>query len=120
MSGIKRILVVEDEAFTAMMICENLAGLGYEVLKPVSTGEEAVISASKEKPDVVLMDIHLAGSMDGIEAAEKINEIMVIPVIFMTGYANQDFMERTKNLRPVSYINKPVKISDIGKIIESF
>ncbi len=120
MSGKKKILVVEDEAFTAMMLCENLARTGYQVFRPVSTGEEAVKSALEDNPDVILMDIHLAGSIDGIEAAEKISEKKTIPIIFMTGYTNQDFIERTKNLRPVTYVNKPINISEMEKIIESF
>ncbi|MGA2142305.1 MAG: response regulator [Brevinematales bacterium] len=114
-----KILIVEDEAITAMMICENLKMSGFGVMKPVSTGEEAVNAAVSEKPDVIFMDIHLAGSMDGIEAAEKISESLVIPIIFMTGYTNQDFIERTKNLRPVYYLNKPIRIKDMEKIIES-
>jgi CheY-like chemotaxis protein len=119
MPKVKKILVVEDEAFTARMICENLIRAGYDVLKPVSTGEEAVKKAAEEKPDVILMDIHLAGSVDGIDAAEKINEKHLTPIIFMTGYTNQDFLERTKNLRPVIYLNKPVRMIEVQKIIES-
>jgi CheY-like chemotaxis protein len=114
-----RILIVEDEAITAIMICENLKISGYQVIDPVSTGEEAVKTALLEKPDVIFMDIHLAGAIDGIEAAEQINESMVIPIVFMTGYTNQDFVERTKNLRPVYYLNKPIRIKDMERIIES-
>ncbi len=114
-----RILIVEDEAITAIMICENLKISGYQVIDPVSTGEEAVKTALLEKPDVIFMDIHLAGAIDGIEAAEQINESIVIPIVFMTGYTNQDFVERTKNLRPVYYLNKPIRIKDMERIIES-
>ncbi len=115
----KKILIVEDEAYTAMMLYESLTQSGYDVLKPVATGEDAVKRAQDEKPDIIFMDIHLAGSMDGIEAAEQIQEHRIIPVVFMTGYTNDEFMERAKNLKPFSYLNKPILLSDMEKIIES-
>ncbi len=115
----KRILIVEDEAYTAMMLQESLTQSGYEVLTPVSTGEDAVKKAMDEIPDIIFKDIHLVGSMDGVEAAEIIQTRKIIPIVFMTGYANEEFMERAKNLKPFRYLNKPILIRDMEKIIES-
>ena len=66
----RKILVVEDEAIIAMELKETLEHLGYSVLRTVFRGEDAVILAEKTHPDIVLMDIHLKGDVDGITAAE--------------------------------------------------
>ena len=79
--GKANLLVVEDEFITAMDLEERLEELGYNVVKIVSSGEEAIKSAAELRPDLVLMDIVLQGEMKGTEAAEKINSLE-IPVIF--------------------------------------
>ena len=64
-----RILVVEDEALVARDLHHTLSGAGYEVTGVCRTGEEALEAVQRQQPDVVLMDIHLEGIMDGVEAA---------------------------------------------------
>ena len=78
-SGIEksRILVVEDESIVAMDIEEQLLGLGYQVSGLVASGEEAIQSATSQRPDLVLMDIMLEGEIDGIKAAETICNSMI-------------------------------------------
>ena len=94
MDAVKKIEIVEDEAMTAMLLARNLRLVGYSTCGPVSTGEAAIQLAGEERPDVVLMDIRLAGAMDGIQAAADIKQRWGIPVIFMTGYSDADTMER--------------------------
>ena len=79
-----RILVVEDEAIVAMGIKQKLEELDYAVVDIVFTGEDAVQTALREEPDLILMDIVLKGKMDGIEAAAKIRNQLDIPVIYLT------------------------------------
>ena len=97
----------------------RLNNLGYEVCQPVATGEYAIKSVEKEKPDIVLMDIRLAGEMDGIEAAQEIHSCYGTSIIFMTGYQDEDLMERAQKLKPVAYLIKPVEIYEIESAIDN-
>ncbi|OGR19326.1 MAG: hypothetical protein A2X81_03590 [Desulfobacterales bacterium GWB2_56_26] len=78
------ILIVEDEAIVAADLAGKLGQLGYEVAGTSAAGEEAVELACRLLPRVVLMDIRLKGSMDGIEAAEAIRRRVNVPVIYLT------------------------------------
>lgn len=108
-----RILVVEDEAVTAMDIKNNLHKFGYTVPAIESSGEEAVITAEKLKPNLILMDIILKGKMDGIEAAQKISEQLHIPIIFMTAHGDIKTFNRAKPSMPYGYLTKPFEVSDL-------
>ena len=83
--------------------------MGYSVVAVSSSGEEAIEKAEKTQPDLVLMDIMLAGAMDGVEAAEQIHDQLHIPVIFLTAYADDHILERAKRAEPYGYIIKPFK-----------
>ena len=113
----KKILIVEDEFLAALVLKRNLKLLGHEVCEPVATGEEAIKSAAREKPDIILMDIRLAGEMDGIEAAQEISSRYQVSIIFTTGYSDQDFMEQVNKLNPVACLIKPVHIPDLVSAI---
>ena len=112
-----KILIVEDEALSALLLKKNLTLMGYEVCSPVATGEDAVESAEKERPDVILMDIRLPGNMNGIEAAREIGSHHEIPIIFMTGYADEEVIEKTRALEPVACLTKPIDMRDIDSAI---
>lgn len=105
----KLILVVEDEAITAMDIQRRLKKLGYIVPVTASSGEEAIKKAKENNPDMVLMDINLQGEMDGIEAASKIRSFSDIPVIFLTAYADDNTLMRAKITEPYAYMTKSFK-----------
>ncbi|EKQ53248.1 MAG: CheY-like receiver domain-containing protein [Methanobacterium sp. Maddingley MBC34] len=112
------ILVVEDEAIVAMGIKQKLEDLGHQVVDIVFTGEDAVQTALKKEPDLILMDIVLKGSMDGIEAAAKIRNQMDIPVIYLTAYSDEEVLERARMTEPYGYIIKPFKKSELNANIE--
>lgn len=114
-----KILLAEDELLIAQCLKMELEMEGYEICSFVSEGEEAVKTAKKEKPDVILMDIHLSGKMDGIEAAREIIEHKNVPVIFMTGYNDIEMFNRAQKINPVSYLEKPIEIIDLKPIIDS-
>ena len=115
----RRVLVVEDEVITAMSLEMELEQAGYTVCRKVSTGEEAVEIARKEVPDLILMDICLAGNVDGIEAAKLIRKNADIPMIFITGYADENMESRAKSLKPLGYLLKPLKIEKLQQLIDS-
>jgi PAS domain S-box-containing protein len=103
----KSILIIEDEQIAALDLQETLRSLGYRVVGIAPTGEKAVAMADTEVPDLILMDIHLAGEMSGIEAAEKILANHSVPIIYLTAYADPGLVEQAKKTRPYGYIIKP-------------
>ncbi len=120
--NILSVLIVEDEAMTAMFMKAMLIRQGYNVLKCISTGEAAVDFAIKFKPDLVLMDIRLAGKMDGIEAAELIlaDSAETIQFVFTTGYSDIEIKEKAMDLNPLGFFTKPVNFEELVKLVESF
>jgi len=114
-----KLLVVEDEFLIAILLQRNLEVLGYEIGELVISGEEAIESVEKERPDVILMDIRLGGAMDGIEAAEVICARHDIPIVFMTGYSDEATMERAMKLQPVAFLIKPVGPYEIRAVIDT-
>ncbi len=112
------VLVIEDEAIVSKDIQHSLKKLGYNVVGSASTGEKAIELALELKPDIVLMDIMLKGQMTGIEAAETIKSRMMVPVIYLTAYADEGTLSKAKVTEPYGYIIKPFKEIDIHTSIE--
>ena len=113
-----RILVVEDERIVGEDIRLMLEDLGYEIVGVVSTGQEAVQKAAETKPDLALMDIVLAGKIDGIEATKQMRAVWNVPVVYLTAYSSQCTQKRTQETEPFGYLVKPFKRSDLRCAIE--
>jgi PAS domain S-box-containing protein len=101
------ILIVEDEAIVAADLAGMLRRLGYEISGTTGRGEEATSLARERRPDLVLMDIRLAGAMDGVEAADIIHREFDLPVIFLTAHSDKATLERAKLSEPFGYLLKP-------------
>lgn len=112
------ILIVEDEGIIARDIRQQLGELGYEVVGDTPTGEEAFRLTGELKPDLVLMDIHLAGKIDGIETAQAIRKQYGTPVVFLTAFAGAETLERAKLTEPFGYIIKPFDERYLHTVIE--
>ncbi len=112
-----RILIVEDEALLAADIGDSLESMGFEIVGYAQTGESAISQAIEKSPDIVLMDIQLRGSMDGIEAATKIKEDVGCPIIFQTAYAEDSVLERATAAEPYGYLVKPVGLRELQATI---
>ncbi len=100
-----KVVVVDDEGLIAHDIASRLQTLGHDVLATASTAEEAVAHAGEA--DVVLMDIHIDGPRDGIDAAREIRARYRVPVVFLTAHADRATLERAKAAGPFGYIVKP-------------
>ncbi|PKL25422.1 MAG: hypothetical protein CVV47_05015 [Spirochaetae bacterium HGW-Spirochaetae-3] len=102
-----RIAICEDERIVALDIRAFLQRNGYEVPAIYAAAEDLLRDAEEIKPDLVLMDIHLQGEMDGIEASAELLQRWSIPVILLTAYADGPTIERAKLTHPYAYILKP-------------
>ena len=113
-----KILIVEDEAIVAKDISVCLEKIGYEVIATFSKGEKTLHFLEENKPDLVLMDIMLAGKISGIEASAEIKKKHDIPVVFLSAYADEKTIERAKVTEPYGYVIKPFKEIDLSTSIE--
>ncbi|MCP4042351.1 MAG: PAS domain-containing protein, partial [Gammaproteobacteria bacterium] len=92
--------------------------LGYAVIGIEATGEEAIRIIEEDPPDLVLMDILLGGELDGIEVAETIRSQYDVPVVFVTAFAAEQFIERAKLTEPFGYVVKPFDRQSLASNIE--
>ena len=113
-----RILIVEDEGIVARDLRRSLERLGYQVVGLASTGEDAVTKAVEARPDLVLMDIRLGGSMDGVTAAQLIRKQQNLPVIYVTAFTDADTVNRAKVTEPFGYLLKPFEERELLAAID--
>ena len=101
------ILVVEDEAIVALDLSQRLARLGYRVVATVAEGEKVMAAVLEHNPDLVLMDLRLAGTLDGIAAAQQITKVRDVPVVYLTAHSDRETLARACVTGPFGYIMKP-------------
>lgn len=112
-----RIMIVEDEALIAREIQLKLTNMGWEVVGH-AFGEEAVELAIETQPDLLLSDINLRHGLSGIDLAQRIQEEVDVPVVFLTAYSDEETVARAKTVTPFGYIIKPVENRDLQITIE--
>lgn len=112
------LLIVEDEAIVAEDLANKVRQLGYAVAGTTMTGEEAVELVRQLRPSLVLMDIRLAGAMDGIAAAKAIHMECKVPVLFLTAHSDADTITRARQAEAFGYILKPFNERDLRIQIE--
>jgi len=115
----KKILIVEDEVITAMSLQHLLEHWGCGKCEQVSSGKEAIEKAMSEKPDIVLIDINLRGETNGIEVAKQLQARFCVPIIFITGYSDEETIKEAKKIKPVGYFVKPLDFNKLRLTIES-
>jgi len=114
----RKILVIEDELIIANDIRFILEDAGYEVEKIIKSGDDALSHLSFHNPDLVLCDINIKGSIDGIEVAVAIQKKKKVPFVFLTSLSDKPTLERAKHALPYGYIVKPFEDRGIVSAIE--
>jgi CheY-like chemotaxis protein len=105
----RRALIVEDEAFLAMSLAAYMRGLGFDTCDLAADGQQAVLKAMSNQPDIVLMDVNLEGGREGIEAARWLREVCDIPIVFVTVYTDRVTLQRIHEQVPgAPVIAKPL------------
>ncbi len=113
-----RILIVEDDRVTSLIIQKYIEELGYETAGAVSSGEEAIIYSKNVSPDLILMDITLEGEMDGIDSANHIYSEFNIPIVYITTSSDDSTMKRAKEANPFGFIIKPIDKKELRASLE--
>jgi PAS domain S-box-containing protein len=102
-----KVFVVEDDPIIAHILREQLLRFGYEVSGIATSGEQALRKIKASQPDLILMDIRIEGSIDGIETATRILRDHQIPIIYTTSSATDEILERARDTKPYGYLIKP-------------
>jgi DNA-binding NarL/FixJ family response regulator len=116
--GRARVLLVEDDMLIAWTISALLKQLGCTVVDYADNAEQAVERAIAVRPDVILMDIGLAGPRDGIDAAGEIRAHTGQSVIYLTGHADVTTLQRAAETAPLSFVFKPFDEVTLGAALE--
>lgn len=113
----RRVLVAEDEALIRLDLVEMLREEGYEVVGEAGDGEQALSMARELNPDLVLLDVKMP-KLDGIDAAAKVAEERIAPVVILTAFSQRDLVERARDAGAMAYLVKPFSKSDLTPAIE--
>lgn len=113
MSESIKILIIEDDAVIAQLIDHYLIQFGYHVIDIIHNGDKALDAIHIHQPDLVLLDINIEGTKDGIDIANIIESKYDIPYLFITALSDSLTIDRIKDLDPLAYIIKPFKEEDL-------
>jgi len=114
----KTILIVEDEKIIAEDIKNTLIKFNYTIPEIITSGEKAIRRAEELMPDLILMDIMIEGSINGIVAAKQIYHDFGIPIVFLTAYADENILEQATESSPFGYLIKPFEDRELRATIE--
>ncbi len=114
-----KILIVEDEMILALALKRNLEQLGHLVLDVQSNGHGAIDAVSKNNPDLIIMDIKIIGSIDGIQTMIEIRKFSEIPVIYVSGSSDSSIQEKAQETESSEFMSKPVDLSELQERINN-
>jgi two-component system, cell cycle sensor histidine kinase and response regulator CckA len=112
------VMIVEDERLIAHDIADSVTRMGYDVTATAASSEECIENARLRRPDLVIMDIHIEGALDGIQTAQQLRDHFDIPVVFLSAYADDNTVSRAKLVSPLGYLLKPFRRSELAAAIE--
>ena len=112
------IYIIEDEPLFLNKMLMLVEKLGYDLSGNTDNSDTAVAEIQKLKPDLILVDIDIAGTMDGVQVVEKLDESMRVAVIFVTSYSDEATFERVKRVNPYAFITKPFDADNLQRTIE--
>ena len=112
-----RVLVVEDQVLIALSLIADLSSMGCEIVGRAASGERAIELCHSHMPDVVLMDVHLAGTLTGIDTATTIQKDCAARIIFLTAFTEGPDRARMEALAPAAILSKPYDPEQLAEIV---
>ncbi len=113
-----RILIVEDDSVSALLLQRALEKNAHQIIGIADTGEKALEMLDEHGADIVMMDINLAGELDGIKTTEIINEKFDIPVVYLSASSDAETLNKVVGTNPSAYVIKPFNIRELNMVIE--
>lgn len=114
-----KVLIVEDDTIVALDLQGMITRLGYDVVQIVDTAQTALVSAKRFLPDIVLIDMGLAGTPDAVEIAKEIHGALEIPVVFCVGTPDMATLVRAKDLEYATYLLKPINPDSLSTTLDT-
>ena len=113
-----RIFIVEDDALIAMELQDRLERLGHQPCGAAARGEEAIQAIRQAAPDLVLMDVRLAGKLDGTQTAVELAQTLDVPVVYVTAFSDDETVQRIVGSHPYGYVVKPFDEQELHVAIQ--
>ncbi len=113
-----KILIVEDDSVSALLLQRALEKNAHQIVGIADTGEKALDLLEENFVDIVMMDINLAGELDGIKTTEIINEKYDIPVVYLSASSDAETLNKVVGTNPSAYVIKPFNIRELNMVIE--
>lgn len=115
----RKVMIVEDDPLLSVVEEKLVTKLGYTVAGKAKSGEEVLGSFFDINPSIILMDVQLSGSMDGIETMKSLRKSHVdIPVIFLSGDDSEQIKDQAKEIHYVDFLLKPVSKSVLANSLQ--
>lgn len=118
MTPVLNALVVEDDPMFSLVLSTLLRKDGYRVVGPVDNGPDALALFTENPVDLILMDVNIRGSLDGIETASRLLAQRSVPLIYLTGQTDRATLDRAKATFPAGYLVKPFSNESVRAAIE--
>jgi CheY-like chemotaxis protein len=113
-----KVLIVEDEPIVALDLQQELEDFGCEVVALAQSADEALIAAEEFRPDLALMDLHIVGSLDGIQTARLLRDAFQVPSMFLTAYSDDATINRAVREMPYGYLTKPFQTRELKATVQ--
>lgn len=107
------VIIVEDDMILSLVMSRIVENLGFKVVANADNGDEAIKQIKEYKPDVVVMNVSLKGSIDGIETVSRICSFSNAPVIYVTGHSDKHHITRAQKTGFIDYLLKPISQGDM-------
>ena len=120
MSGIRKVMIVEDDLILNLLYESYLERLGFETEGELVYGKTAIETAKNLNPDLIIMDISLEGEIDGIDAMLEIRKFSDVPVIYITGNSDPYHVNRAEETGYIDYLSKPIEFDDLKMAVKAF
>lgn len=115
-----KILIIEDETIISFSYRLQLERMGFEVIGTARSSEEAEELLQQERPDLIIMDIYLKGTKNGLELAQEIHSKDPIPVLFLTASTKPEIVEAIRTLKGCHYLPKPINSDSLEDVLQRF
>ena len=115
-----KILIIEDETIISFSYRLQLERMGFEVIGTARSSEEAEELLQQERPDLIIMDIYLKGTKNGLELAQEIHSMDPIPVLFLTASTKREIVEAIRALKGCHYLPKPINSDSLEDVLQRF
>ncbi|SIN65596.1 ATP-binding protein [Algoriphagus halophilus] len=113
-----KILIVEDDSVSALLLKRALEKNNHDIIGIADSGEKALDILEENIADIVMMDINLAGELDGIKTTEIVNEKYDIPVVYLSASSDAETLNKVVGTNPSAYVIKPFNIRELNMVIE--